>query len=174
MANDISNPILAEAEQTIESNLQPAMHDAYLKIVVAGLHILLDKGDAGFMAKLKSSKDPIGDCGRGAASLVMIMRKQAQGVMPMKAAIPAGMTLMIHGLDFVSRANIAKVDAPDLANAAQVYTDTLFAKLGITPSVLHQAIARAHAATQNPAVMAQVNRRAGAAPTGSLINGGVQ
>lgn len=160
MAANISNPMLATTEQTLEKNLQPSIQQDYLKIVVAGMHILLDKGAAGFMAKLKSSKDPIGDCGRGAASLILVMKKQAQGVMPMKAAVPAGITLMLHGLDFVDRAKIEKVDAAALASASRAFTNTLFQKLNITPDMLNKAVAKAHAITQDPAEMEKINQRA--------------
>lgn len=175
MANNISNSVLAQAEHTIEQNLQPAIQQDYQKIVVAGLHILLDKGAGGFMAKLANSEDPIKDCGQNAAALVMIMRKEAKGVMSMSAAIPAGATLMIHGLDFVSRSKIAKVGAAELASAARVYTNTMFAKLGITPAMLHQLVAKAHGVTQNPQAMASLGQQSSApqAPMkpASLLNG---
>ena len=180
----LSNPLLQQAEQQLESNLAPDNRENYQRIVVAGLHIALQNGADGFMAKLRNSRDPIGDCGRGAASLILIMRKQSKGVMPMKAGIPAGMTLLFHGLDFVDRAKIAKVAEPEIDKAATTFTNFLFHKLGITPGMLQHAAGRVHQLTQDPAAMHAINLKSGlirhplaATPTplppgpGGLING---
>lgn len=158
----LSNPLLQQAEEKLEANIaDPATKQNYFKIVVAGLHIALDKGPDSFMAKLRNSRDPISDCANGAAALVLIMRKESKGVMPMKAAVPAGMTLMFHGLDFIDRAKIAKVAEPDLDRATTIFTNTLFHRLGITPQMLHTAATNVHKITQNPAQMELINRKAG-------------
>jgi hypothetical protein len=157
----LTNPLLQQAESQIETNLQPAVRADYDKIVVAGLHIALQGGSGGFMAKLAASKDPIGDAARGAASLVLIMRKQSKGVMPMKSAIPAGMTLLFHALDFVDRAKIAKIAEPEIDKASTIYVNFLFAKLHITPAMLQQMSGKVHAITQDPASMAAINLKAG-------------
>lgn len=158
---ELSNPLLQQAEEKVESGLTPQNRANYLKIVVAGLHIALANGPGSFMAKLRNSRDPISDCATGAVALVLIMRKQAQGVMPMKAAIPAGMTLMFHGLDFIDRAKISKVSEPELDRATTIFTNTLFQKLGITHAMLQQATARVHQITQDPDAMAKINLKAG-------------
>jgi hypothetical protein len=182
---ELSNPLLQQAENQIETNLVPDNKQNYMKIVVAGLHIALDKGAGGFMGRLRHSRDPITDCAQGAVALVLIMRRESKGVMPMKAMIPAGMTLMFHGLDFVDRAKIAKIAAPEIDRAARIFTNTLFAKLKITPAMLQHAAGRVHAITQDPAAMAAINLKAGLTrhpnaatptplPAGStgLMNGG--
>lgn len=158
---NLNNPLLQQTEDKIEGNLTPETRADYMKVVVAGLHIALDKGANGFMAKLRNSQDPIGDAARGAVALVLIMRKESRGVMPMKAAIPAGMTLMLHGLDFIDRAGVAKIAEPELDNAARTYTNTMFAKLKITPGMLQHAAGRVHEITQDPAAMAKINLKAG-------------
>lgn len=157
----LSNPVLQRAEQQLETNLSPDNRDNYMRIVVAGMHIALDKGADGFMGRLRNSQDPIGDCARGAVALVLVMRKEARGVMPMKAMIPAGMTLLFHGLDFIDRAKIAKVGEAQLDKAASIFTNTMFAKLKITPAMLQHAAGRVHAITQDPEAMAKINLKAG-------------
>lgn len=177
----LSNPLLRQAESQLEANLTPENKANYQKVVVAGLHIALQNGANGFMARLKNSRDPIGDAARGAASLVLIMRKQSRGIMPMKAAIPAGMTLLFHALDFCDRAKITKVAEPEIDRASTTFANFLFHKLGITPAMLQQAAGRVHALTQDPQAMSAINMKAGllrhpdaATPTplpGGMING---
>lgn len=186
MAAGLNNALLRQAEAQLETNLTPDNRQNYMKVVVAGLNIALDKGADGFMARLANSQDPIGDCARGAVALVLIMRKQSRGVMPIKAMIPAGMTLMFHGLDFIDRAKIAKIAAPELDKASTIFTNFLFAKLKITADMLQHAAGRVHEMMQDPAQMELINRKAGlvkspgaSEPTplpsgssGSLLNGG--
>lgn len=157
----LKNPLLQQVEEKLESGLTPENHQNYLKIVVAGLHIALDKGADGFMARLAQSKDPIADCARGAVALVLIMRKDAKGVMPLKAMIPAGMTLMLRGLDFIDRAKIGKIAEPELDRATTIFTNFLFAKLRITPAMLQHAAGKVHSLMQDPAAMQKINMKAG-------------
>jgi hypothetical protein len=92
---ELSNPLLQQTEDRIEGNLAPENRQSYMKIVVAGMHIGLDKGPQSILASLAKSPDPIADAAKGAVSLVLILRKQAQGVMPLIAMVPAAMTLLL-------------------------------------------------------------------------------
>lgn len=161
-SSNLGNPLLAQAEAKLEANIaDPAVRQDYMKIVVAGLHIALDKGPEGFMGRLHGRPDPVSDCATGAVALMLIMRRESKGVMPMKAGVPAAMTLMFHGLDFLDRAKIAKIAEPEIDRATQIFTNTLFHKLGITPKILNTAAANVHKITQNPAQMEAINRKAG-------------
>lgn len=158
----IRNPLLAQTEQRIESNiLDQHVKDDYMKILVAGLHVALANGPASFVAKLRDSQDPINDCARGAVAIMLIMRRESRGVMPMKAAVPAAMVLMLHGLDFIDRAKIAKVGATELDNATKTFTNELFHKLGITPGMIKHATGRVGQIMQDPEAMQKINLKAG-------------
>lgn len=162
-SSPLRNPLLAETAQKIEGNIvDPNVRADFLKVVVAGLHIALANGPNSFVAKLKTSQDPIGDCARGAVALVLIMRRESRGVMPMKAGIPAGMVLMLHGLDFIDRAGIAKIAEPELDNATKIFTNELFHKLGITPGMIQQATGRVHQILQDPDALQKINLKTGA------------
>lgn len=152
----LSNPLLRQVEQRIETNLAPDLREAYLRTVTAGLHIA-----KGFLPRLAHSQDPVGDCGRNAAALALIERRESRGVLPLKAAIPAGLTLMLHGLDFIDRAGIAKVAEPEVDRATTAFANFLFHKLGITGPMLQQYAGRVHALTQDPASMNAINLKAG-------------
>lgn len=158
---ELSNSLLQQAEDKIESQLTPENKQNYYKIVVAGQHVALDKGPNGILASLKDSKDPVADCANGAVSLVLILRKQAKGVMPLKAMVPAAMTLMLKALDFADRSGIAKVGQPELVRATHVFTDTLFQSLGITKDMLAKAGARVNQITRDPATLAKIQAKAG-------------
>lgn len=161
MSGSLSNPLLQQAEAAIEAGLTPDNRDNYLKIVVAGMHAALAKGPDGILAQLQKSPDPISGAAKGAVALVLILRKQAQGVMPLKAMVPAAMTLMLKALDFADRSGIAKVGNDELVRAMHIFTDFLFARVGITRQGLANAANRVHALTQDPEAMAKINLTAG-------------
>lgn len=158
----LNNPLLNAADQKIESQIvDPATQANYNKIVVAGMHVALAKGPDGLLASLQHSQDPISDCAKAAVALVLILRKDAKGVMPLKAMVPAAMSLMLKALDFADRSGIAKVGTAELDRATTIFTNTIFARLHITPQMLQHAGMKVHAITQDPTAMEAVNRKAG-------------
>lgn len=170
MAN---NKILQAAEANVEKQLVPEIKDDYLKIVVAGSKVAMQGGPDGMLAKLKQSADPVKSCAEGAVNLVMTMRGQSRGQMPVKALIPAATTLMLHALDFAGRTGIIKVDAALLDKATHIFTNRMFAALGITSEMLRKMGKRTHTVMQDPEQMETINRRAGTVkdPRASISSG---
>jgi len=160
-APPMSNPILQASEQKIEDGLTDSNRESYMKIVVAGMAAGLARGPNSILASLLKSPDPVRDAAKGAVGLVLILRKDAKGVMPLKAMIPAAMTLMLHALDFVSHAGHTQVGTNELVRATHIFTNTLFGHFGITPAMLQQAAQKVHGLTQDPVAMAQINLKAG-------------
>jgi hypothetical protein len=156
-------PLLAEAEQQLEAHLDPKNRANYMKVVVAGMRAALDnKGPNGALAaSLKSSPDPIRAAARGAIALVLILRKQSTGVMPIKAMVPAAMTLMFHALDLIDKAGIAKIGPTELVRATDIFTTTMFKKSGITPRMLQAATQKVHEVINDPIKVEQMKRAAG-------------
>ena len=109
MAILMENGLLQAAEQKIESALTPENRVDYMKIVVAGMKTALYKGPNGGLASLTKSKAPIQQCVSGAINLCMMMKQHATGTMPVKALVPAAMTLMLKGLDFLDKTGTVKV-----------------------------------------------------------------
>lgn len=159
--SSLENPLLQQMQNAIEAKLTPENLDDYNKVVVAGLHLALDNGANSFMAKLHNSRDPIGDCAKGAVALMLIMRKETRGTLPLEAGIPAGVTLMLHGLDFIERGQIMKIAEPELVRAMSQFANQLFWKLGITPTMIQTASDRVHQIVQDPDAMAKINLKAG-------------
>lgn len=156
-----SQPLLAQAEQKIESQLLPDIRDSYLKIVVAGMKAGLANGPNSLIAGLRNSKDPVADCAKGAIGIVVLLKHQSKGIMPIKAMIPAASTLMLKALSFAENMGIVKVGNDELVRAAHVFKDTFLGKLGVTPAMLQHAITKTHALTQDPVAMEQIKRKAG-------------
>lgn len=157
----LSNNILQAAEMKLESQLTPQNRADYLKVVVAGLKVALAKGPDGYLASLKNTKDPINGSAIGAINLCLLMRKSSRGTMPVKAMVPAAMTLMLHALDFVDKAGIAKVGEHELIQATHTFTNHIFKALHITPNMIHSAASRIQQVVQNPTNVEMMKRKAG-------------
>jgi len=161
----LDNKILMAAEQKIESGMTPEAKDQYLKVVVAGMKIGLDGGPNSQLGKLlQRSKDPIKDCAEGAVNLVMVLKRGAKGVMPLKAMIPGAFTLMLEALDTAEKAKIVKVGAEELNRATKIFGDYLFKVLNITPQKMNVAAGAVGGIINDPAKMDIVKQRVGAAP----------
>ena len=156
-----SQPILEAAEKKVEEQLLPEIHESYLKIVVAGMHAGLDGGPNSIMAKLKTSKDPIADCAKGAIGIVIILKHQSKGIMPVKAMVPAASTLMFKALSFADTAGIVKVGNEELARATHIFAETFLHKLGVTPKMLSNAMSNVHRISQDPVAMELMKRKTG-------------
>jgi hypothetical protein len=184
-----ASPLLAALEQRIETQLTPQMRTNYKKIVVAGMRAGIDGGTNGILYKLKDSKDPIHDCAVGAIGLVLMMRKQARGAMPMQALVPAAMVLMLKALGFAERSKlIPPLTSAILSRAVHIFTNTLFAAFKITPQMMQHAAAKTHEIIQDPVRMEKIKAHAGftkvppppgrqvqppPSPQGGIINGGM-
>lgn len=157
----LNNKLLQAVEQKIESQLLPDTRDAYMRIVVTGMKAALKNGPNGMLAKLKQSKDPVGDAARGAVNLVILINHQAGGKAPPKAIPPAAATLLFQGLDFLDRSGVVKVDATVLGNAITIQQNYLLAKFKVTPQMMSNAAANVHKVMQDPTMMEKINRKAG-------------
>lgn len=162
MATPILNDqVLADAEQKLESQLLPDVRQDYMKIVVAGMRVALHGGPNSMLAGLKNkSKDPIHDAAMGAINLVLLLRHTAP-TMPVKAMIPAAMTLMFHALDFVDKTGLAKVGPDELVRATHVFTNRVMQAWKVTPAMLEHAAGVVHGVMQDPSKMDMLARKTG-------------
>lgn len=167
----LQNRVLKAAEAKIESGLTPDNRANYMKIVVAGMKLGLDKGPNGILAALHSSKDPITDAAKGAVNLCLLMRKQSRGTMPMKAMVPAATSLMLQALDFVDKTGVMKIGNNELVKATHIFTNFLFQQLHISPQMLSHAANQVHGIMQDPQKMDAINRKAGFTKVPGATNG---
>jgi len=160
----IQNSVLEAAEQQLEGKLTPAIHEAYARIVVAGMMAALHGDKGGILASLRDSKDPISDCAIGAVNLCLILRKKSRGTMPLNAMVPAAMTLMLHALDFANKIGVVQIGTPELVRATHIFAGAIMKNLGITQQILQNAIGKVHAVTQNQDTLEKMKTAAGINP----------
>lgn len=161
MSTPLKNKLLRALEQQLEATLTPENRPNYLKTVVNGLRIGLNNGPKGVLASLRDSKDPVKDCALGAVNLVQLLRIQSQGTMPVQAMAPAAMTLMLNALDFAEQAGLVEIDNEAIVRATRIFTNQIFAVLGVTPQMLTQAAGGVHGIAENSTQMEMIKRRAG-------------
>lgn len=159
--DDLQSDVLKAAEQKLESNLTPKVRADYDKILVAGLKLALDKGPNGIAASLKQSQDPIKDIVTGAINIVGLLGMQSRGTMPIKAAVPATMALIIHGLAFAQKSGIMQVGNDQLTQAAKLFGNMITHKFGISPEMIKTAANNLHKITQDPGNMDKLHYAAG-------------
>lgn len=161
MINNVQNNILSQAQQTLESKLTAPVKANYDKIVVAGMKVALNRGPDGILASLKNSQDPIRDCVLGAINIVGLLGMQSRGTMPIKAAVPACMSLIIHALDFADKAGIVKVGPQELAQAGHLFGNLITKRFGISPDMIKTAAGNIEKVARDPVNMERMRRHAG-------------
>lgn len=157
----MNNSVLRVAESKIENNLTGATKAAYQKIVVAGMKAAQKDGAQSLLAQLRQSKDPVTDAGKGAASLMFVLRKNSRDTMPINAMVPAGATLMLVALDFLDKTGTIKIGKPEITTASKAYTDTIFKGLGVSPQMLIKGHESVDKVTKDPTAMEMMRRKAG-------------
>lgn len=154
------NKLLAATEQRIEAELTPQTRENYGKILVAAMKVSLQDGQTGILAGLAKSKEPLKDVAVGAINVVMLLRKQSPA-MPPQALVPAAMTLMLNGLDFMDRSGIEKIDVPQLDKATRHFTNHLLRVFNVTPQQLQQMGTKVNDVMNDPVAMEKIARRTG-------------
>lgn len=172
----LGNSVLRAAEAALERQIAPQNREDYLRVVVAGQKVALNGGENSPFAKLvHTTKNPLRDCALGAVGLVLNMRAESKSTMPMKAAVPGAMALMLYALDLVDKAGIIKVGKPELAEATKTFTTEFFKKAGISNEQLAAAATKLHGFSQNPAHLDAMRVAAGVKPApgvGTVTVGG--
>ena len=154
MMNSAMIPALQKVETAIEKSVKPEMQEAYQKIVTAGMKMAFSKEANGAIVEgLDKSKTPIKDIAIGAVGMLLLMHKQSKGTMPQDAMVPAGMTLVLHGLDYYGKTSKAPVGNNEVDEATQIYMDALLPKLGITQDMLQKTSSQVQGVMQNPEQM---------------------
>lgn len=160
-APSMSVPVLAQVEAKVESQLLPDNKEDYLKVVTTGMRTAMAKGPEGYLGKLKESKQPVRDIAVGAVNLALLMRVHSRYTMPVKAMVPAALTLMLHGLDVANRLGLVKVDQNVVNTATHIFTEYLLRSQGLTPQMISHAAQVVHGITQDPNKMDVIARRTG-------------
>lgn len=153
----MENTLLKQAQTELESKIVPEAKENYDKIVVAGEMLAMGKKDSNSaMADIKTAKDPLDMVVKAVIGILHLLRKQAKGVMPVNAMVPAGMTLVFQGLDVAERVGVLKVTKDVLAKAVKLYISIVLQKLRITPEKLRGYMQQAHDIVNDPQKLSQM------------------
>lgn len=145
-AASLSDPILKQIEQGIEEKIPAEMKDAYLRIVVAGMHIMFSKETSQLLDKtLEMQGDPVSNISQGVAKLLVLVYNESkkspdQEGMDVRMAVPAAITLACQAMDYAEHTKGLKV-TPEMA--AQMTKETMTATLkafGIGEDKINQTI----------------------------------
>jgi hypothetical protein len=155
------NPLLQQVENQIVQNLDQRWRTSYFQIVNFAMKVGMHGGRQSPVAGLKQSRDPIADAANGAIALVLTLRREANGNMPVQAMIPAATTLMLKALEFVEVTRHIPIDENQLVRAAHIYSDTMLRVFHVDKRFLAHYGQQLHGLTQDPAAMELINRKAG-------------
>jgi len=156
------NELIQQAEAKIESGVPADQQNAYQRIVVAGMKALYSKEmHSALIVGLKDSKDPLTDVAKGAVGLILTLYKESKGTMPVRAMIPASMTLLLQGLDYLDKTGMLEIGKDEINQATHTFMDTLMPQLGLTPEKTQQMMGRVQDVMQDEQKMAMYQQQAG-------------
>lgn len=153
----VTNPLIKQAMDRVQGTVKPDQQDAYTRILAAGLKFAFDKkSHSSIIEGLDKSKDPVHDIAVGTVGLLLLMHKQSGDTMPVPPMVPAGMMLVLHGLDYIEQTKNIKIGNAEIDTATKLFIQTLSPKIGLTPDKMQEATDKAHQAMQNPEFMAKL------------------
>jgi hypothetical protein len=158
----LNNKLLQATEAQIEANLTGQTKEDYLKIVVAGQRYALHGGKDGLLASLKNQPNPIRDCVRGAVNIVGHLKMLARGTMPVQAMVPAAMSLMLQGLDFLDRSKTKPIGKEELVLATRLFIDDICKLMNVTPQVLARLASQTQSVLKDGGKVEMMKREVGA------------
>ena len=139
----VQDPLLEQMIQGIEAKLPPNVQSMYHAAVLAGMKVLFSDQTHSMLSDKMSSlqgQDVAGPAVDGTVKLIGLITKESQGKLRPAAAIPAGITLLCHILDFAEKSIGTTVDETMLSGAIQQLVPKLLALFGITKDKVAQAV----------------------------------
>jgi hypothetical protein len=162
MLGQASNPMLAQAEQAIQSKISPALQGAFQKVVHAGLTIMYAPQSKALLQKrVAASVDPAKEAGDGATRLISNLYQQSRKTMPLSLVVPAAMIFAFEYLDLVAKAGKAQITPGIIGRATTAVGDGILPLMGVSKEKLAQMV---KASSQGAAPTAGAAAPTGAAP----------
>lgn len=158
----MENQLITQAQANVEKSVKPADQQNYQKIIQAGMKLLyIQQTHQMLMQGLDQEPDKIKAVAEGMVAILGLMFKESRNTMPPVPMIQAGMSLLLNVLDFLEQGGMIQVTADDLSRATQIYMDTLLPKLGITPQMMQNVMAKTQGVMQDPQKMALLKQNMG-------------
>lgn len=150
--------LLKQAEDKIEARLTPDIYTSYMKLVIAGMKAAMNGGPNGVMGSIKRSKTPLESVVKGMISLMLMLKDQAKGQVPVNALVPATMAMVLQGLAFANNVGVLKVGAPEIAQATHLFINTIMPKLGLTQDKVEAVVGQVRNITSDPQKLAALKQ----------------
>jgi len=141
--NTPMSPVLTKIMNDLSAKVSPEGKEQYKKVVMAGSKIMFDPKTHGQMELVKNPKsrtNPTDTIAKGIAGLMWLMFLQSKKQIGFEPLIMGGLTLMCEAIDFADRGLGIKFDEEMISDTSRMVVETMFAKMGITPEDLHEAI----------------------------------
>lgn len=138
----------ADIAEGVETQLPKQFHEAFARVVQAGMKVMFSKETHEDISELLSQNDAdLGEMlGTQIASLMILLFKKSNKTMPNEVVIPAGTYLLAQGADFLEKVTGEEMPPEMIAQAMQVMIESLMSAAGVEPqkfySVTDQALAK--------------------------------
>lgn len=158
----MNNEMIIKAEAAIDAKVSPKDKAAYDRIVLAGMKVMFSKETHGQLVQgLKESPEPLKTAVEGIIGILGILFKESRNTMPVGPMILAGQSLLMEGLDFMEQGGMIEVTPDVLAEATQIYIETLLPKIGMSPEKMQAIMAQTQGVMSDPEKMAQFEQSQG-------------
>lgn len=138
MLGQASDPLLAKAEQQIQSSVKPDFQAALAKVVTAGLKILYaPEMRDGLNHRINSSHNPPADAGKGATRMMYTLYLQSKNTLAPEVLVPGALILAFEYLDLLVKTGREKITPQIIAQTTQETSDAMMAAMKMTPEKFH-------------------------------------
>ena len=134
MLGQASNPMLAKAEQGIESKVSQKLRPAFEKVVHAGLTIMYSPKLQEEMKKnLANTQDFADAAGKGSSRLISNLYLQSKKAKQVQdVAVPACMIFAFEYLDLAEKSGRVQITPDLISQATQAVADAVLPMFGMT------------------------------------------
>lgn len=131
----------AAMAETLEKQIPKEFHEAFARVVKAGMKVMFSKETHDDVIDLISNNQGnLGEVlGQQIANLMALLFEKSNGSIPGEVIIPAGMYLLTQGADFLEQVTGEEASADMIAEASQVFIDTTMGAFGVDPQKFHSA-----------------------------------
>lgn len=149
----LTNPTMVQIAQECMNQVPEKLREAVTNAVMAGTKLMHAKETRQMLTKQMSQEgmSPAEKVGEGCAKLISIIFSDAQGKMPLRALIPAGVILTLTALEFLADAGVFdEITNTEIDEAVQEYSSSFLQLLGVTPEKLQQMLEQSAAQQGQP------------------------
>jgi len=159
----VRNQMLDQIEANIERQIPKNQLEAYQKIVTAGLKLAYsDKLGKAMMTELSKAKDPVSEVVKGSVGIILVLYQQSGKTMPLEPIVPAGMALVLEGLDVLDKIGKIAINAETIDRATEDYIELIRTKMGVTDEQMAKVGQEVEGALQQPGMIEKLEASNGA------------